>query len=335
MNASLTTPLYTVYAISGNKRFNLTNALVLLDRSEAEGQIAQQVDLVLTNVMVDGSWLSGILQARNRVYVYANDGSKNEEVFRGFLWARNYKSSLSDHELKYTCYDNLIYFQESEDSLYFSSGKSTKDIMASICTKWGIQLRYSYRSITHAKMPLRGKLADIFTDDILDPVKKRTGKKYVIQGDRDAVFVKPVGANKTIYQFLAGKNVIQTTSGWTMEGVITKVIIVGKADDDDREPIEATVSGKTSEYGTLQKIQKRDEDTSLADAKLEAKTTIDEHGTPKWEFEITAPDIPWIRKGDKVYVDAGDIVERHLIVTAANRTSDNKTSKMTLTLESV
>lgn len=333
--ATLTNPLYTVYAISGNKKYILTKALISIDRSEADGQIAQSVNLRLLNVMVGGNWLSGILQPRDRVYVYANDGSKNNEVFRGYLWKRNYKSSLSDRELSYTCYDNLIYFQESEESLYFSSGKSTKDIAASICEKWGVQLNYSYSSITHTKLPLRGYLSDIFIEDILEPVRKRTGKKYVMLSDRDTVYIKPAGSNKTVYKFLAGKNVISTASGWTMEGVITKVIIVGNADDNDREPIEATVSGKTSQYGTLQKVQSRDENTSLADAKLEAKYTIDDNGSPKWEFEITAPDIPWIRKGDQVYVDSGDIVEKDLLVIAADRTSDNKTSKMILNLKPV
>ena len=116
--------------------------------------------------------------------------------------------------------------------------------------------------------------------------------------------------------------------------MITKVIIVGKADDDDREPIEATVSGNTSTYGTLQKIQSRSENTSLADAKIEAQNTIDENGKPKWEYEISAPDIPWIRKGDKIYVSAGEIAG-YRIVTEVDRTSDRQTREMTLTLEDV
>lgn len=334
MAASSTTPVYTVYAISGGTKYNLTPAVCEFNPSESDKEIAQRVNLLLTNAKVGESWLSSILKARNRVYIYMNDGGKEVEVFRGYLWKRNYRSSLSERELSFTCYDNLIYFQESEDSLYFSSGKSTKDIMQTICDKWGIKLQYSYDSITHPKLPLRGPLADIFLSDILDPVKKRTGKKYVVLSDKDTMYVKPVGSNTTIYHFIAGKNVTSTTSGWTMDGVITKVIIVGKADDNDREPIEATVSGKTSEYGTLQKIQDRDENTSLADAKLEAKNTINENGEPKWEYEITAPNIPGIRKGDKVYVSAGDIIG-HRIVTGIDRTISNSKHEMILTLEDV
>lgn len=334
MAASQQKPEYSVYIVSGSTKYNVTKAVVSQERSELDGQIAQRVTLQLANVKVGDTWLSSLLKARNRVFVYANDGIKEDEVFRGYLWARARTDSVTENELKYTCYDNLIYFQESEDSLYFTSGKSTKDIVSSICEKWGIKLQYNYESISHTKMPLRGYLADIFTGDILDLVKKRTNKKYVILSEKDTMVVKPVGSNTTVYHFIAGKNVSKTASGWTMDGIITKVIIVGKADDNDREPIEATVSGNTSEYGTLQKIQRRSESTSLADAKIEAKNTIDENGSPKWEYEISAPDVPWIRKGDKIYVSAGDVTG-YKIVTEVDRTCDSKTQEMVLTLEDV
>ena len=275
-------PAYSVYIVSGSTKYNVTKAILSIDRSEPEGQIAQRVMLNLANVKVGDTLLSGLLKARDRVFVYANDNGKEKEVFRGFLWTRARIDSLSEKEVRYTCYDNLIYFQESEDSLYFSSGKSTKDVMESICEKWGIKLQYSYDSITHTKMPLRGYLADIFTEDILDLVKKRTKKKYVILSEQDTMVVKPAGSNTTIYHFDAGKNTTRTASGWTMDGIITKVVIVGKADDNDREPVEATVTGKTGEYGTVQRIQRRSENTTVEDAKIEAKYTIDENGEPKW-----------------------------------------------------
>ena len=325
---------YRVYIVAGSTKYNVTNAVISQDRSEPKGQIAQRVTLQLSNVMVGDKWLSSLLKPRNRVFIYANDGTQDEEVFRGYLWGRSRNDSLSEREIRYTCYDNLIYFQESEDSLYFTSGKSTKDIVSSICSKWGIKLNYTYDSITHTKMPLRGHLADIFASDILDLVKKRTKKKYVILSDQDTMVVRPVGSNSTIYHFVAGKNVTRTASGWTMDGVITKVIILGKADDNDRQPIEATISGKTDEYGTLQAILSRSENTSLADAKIEAKNTVDENGEPKWEYEITGPDVPWIRKGDKIYVNAGEIVG-YRIITEVDRTIDNTHREMTLTLEDV
>lgn len=333
MTASQSNPIYTVYIVSGSTKYNVTSVLREISLNAHEKQIAQSATIQLMNVMIDGVWLCGQISVRDRVYIYANDGTRNEEVFRGFVWTRTYNSSNDDRDFTLKCYDNLIYFQESEDAVFFSDGKSTEDVFSSLCEKWGIKLSYTYTSITHSKLVLRGNLANIFTADLLDLVKDRTGKKYVVLSQKDVMQVKEVGTNSTIYHFLVGKNASSATSSCTMEGVVTQVVILGKADDEERKPVEATVKGDTSKYGTLQKIIDRDEDTSLEDAKKEAQNIIDADGTPKWEYEIRAVDIPWIQEGDKVYVDAGDIVESYLIVTGIDRTISSKKKEMILTLQ--
>lgn len=334
MVATQQNPIYTVYIISDGVKYNVTSALESLERSEADGQIAQRVTMQFTNIQVDGMWLSSILKAVNRVFVYADDGTTADEVFRGFLWERSYKTSISDQKLKVTAYDNLIYLQESEDSLYFSPKKSTESVFSSICNSWGINLHYSYDSITHAKLPLKGRLYDILTTDLLDKVKKEKGKKYVIISEKDTMHVKLAGANATCYQFLARENVTSASSGWTMEGVVTQVIVVGKTDDNGYAVIEQRWdSPNIKKYGTLRKIQTTNEDTPYWTARVEARLTLFEKGDPKWKYEIVAPDIPWIRKGDRVFVDAGDINKKYLIVTEITRSSDMKSSEMAMTLE--
>lgn len=333
MEASQACPIYTAFVISGGKKYDITPAVVEIDISDQKGQIAKSVDIQLVNVLVDNVWLTSIIKVRDRVFLYADDGTTKDEVFRGYVWTRSYRSALNDWCLRLRCYDNLIYLQESDDSDYFSDGKSTKDVMQSICDKWGIKLDYTYESITNSKLVLRGCLSDIITDDVLDLVKDRTGTKYVILSEKDTMIIRPVASNKTIYSFIHKENAINTNSECTMDGMTTKVVILGKADDDERKPVEATVDGDTSTYGTLQKIIDRDENTSLEDAKKEAQSMIDEDGTPTWEYEVEAPDIPWIRKGDKVYVNAGDIYQTYLAVVGIERTIGGNKSHMTMTLE--
>lgn len=332
MAASASKPEYTVYVVSGSTKYNITPAIETIDISDQKKQIAKCVTIQLLNIKVGDKWIRSLLSVRDRVYMYANDGSRKKEVFRGYVWERASKTSLSDRTFQLKCYDNLIYFQESDHYAYFSAGKSTKAVCTSICGDWGVKLSYTYESITHSKLPLRGNLADIFTADLLDLVKDRTGKKYVILSEKDVMQIKTVGTNSTIYHFIAGKNAIQTQSVCTMDGMVTKVIILGKADDNDRQAIEATVSGKTSKYGTLQKTISRSENTSLADAKKEAKSIIDEDGKPKEEFELRATDIPWIRKGDKIYVNAGDM-SGYYIVNGIDRTIGGKKREMTMDVE--
>ena len=330
--ASASKPKYTAYIIAGGKKYHITPAIEDIDISDRSKQIANSVTIKLANAKVKNEWLTSLLGVRNRVYLYADDGKQKKEVFRGFVWDRPYRSSASEKLLTLKCYDNLIYFQNSDHSAYFSAGQSTKDICTSLCDSWGVKLEYTYESITHTKLPLRGNLSDIFTSDILDIVKDKTGKKYVILSDKDVMQIKTVGTNSTVYRFTADQNTIQTYSSCTMDGMVTKVIILGKADDDERQPIEETVVGDTETYGTLQKTINRDDNTSSEEANEEAQSIIDKNGKPKWEYELHASDVPWIRKGDKIYVNAGDM-SGHYIVTGINRTIGRKKRDMILDLE--
>lgn len=333
MSATLESPSYTVAVITEKNKYDLSPVVTSIEFSNNNKQFANRVTINLMNTLVEGSWMSSTLKVRQRIFIYADDGEKKDEVFRGYIWTINYKSSNSDRNLEIRCYDNLIFFQESDESTFFSAGKSTKDVIGSIFKKWGVNIEYTYQSITHSKLALRGNLSDIITSDILNLVYERTSKKYVILSEKDIVKIRVVGENKTVYQLLERNNAIYTKTEQTMEGMVTKVIITGKTDSEDRTPIEATVYGNTGQYGTLQQMISRDENTSLSDAKKEAQSIIDENGSPKWEYEIETADIPWIQKGDKVYVNAGGIKDKYLIVSGISRSISAKTSTMILTME--
>lgn len=335
MKASVDNPVYTTYIISKNTKYNISGAVESLDFNDQDKQFAQSVTIRLFNQKIKEEWLNTIFQVRDRIEIYADDGATKDEVFRGFIWTKSYDSRNRGKVLSLKCYDNLIYMQESEDYEFFASGKSTKDVISALCSKWGVKLEYSYESITNSKLVLRGNLADIFTADVLDLVKDRTGRKYVIRSEKDIIKIMPVGQNKTIYNLKRKENVISTSSEHTMEGMVTKVVILGKEDENKRAPVEATVSGQTEAYGTLQKVINKDDNTSLADAKKEAQNMIDKDGKPKWTYDVEAVDIPWIRKGDKVYVHAGDMYQKNCIVTGVNRSITLDSKKMTLTMEDV
>lgn len=332
MQASTENPVYSVFVVSGTTKYNITGAVESLDWDEPEKQIAAKATIDLMNIKVGSSQLYNLINEIDRVFIYANDGTRNEEVFRGFVWTKAYKKTTTDRTLQLKCYDNMIYFQESEESEYFSSGNSTKTVMSTICKKWGVSLSYNYESITHSKLVLRGNLADIFTSDILDTVKDRTGKKYVIRSVKDVMQVNTVGSNTTIYTIKDGANAISSEIVKSMDGVVTRVKILGKADKSDRKPVAATVNGNTSKYGTLQKLIDKDENTSLANAKKEAQNIINEDGKPTIDYNIKTTDIPWIRKGDLVKVQSG-AADKTLLVIGISHSISAKEKTMDLTLE--
>lgn len=322
--ASKGNPTYSAYIVNGDTTYDITPVLISIDSTDQEDQMAQKYTLTINNVLVNGVWSTNLIEAGQRVFIYADDGETKKEVMRGFIWTKNYTSSNSKREFKLTCYDNLIYMQESEVYYYYPSGKSTEDILKNICNQWGVNLSYNYESITHEQLVLKGTLSNIIMKNLLNPVRDRTGKKYVLRMREDTLYVDPVGENTTIYQFNSGQNVIQTKTEQTMDGMITRVVIFGKQGEGSRAPVEATVEEHVEEYGTLQKVYGRAESASLEDAKKEADKIVCMNKWPFWEYEVQAPDIPWIRKGDVVYINAGDIYQKYLVCKSVQRSISNK-----------
>ena len=330
--ASKQNPKYTCVLVTADgAKYDLSNVLLEIETTVGKTRLAACARVKCFNIKTDNGLLRGIVSVRDRLFLYADDGEQAAEVFRGFVWAINY-TSRTEKELTLTCYDNLIYFQQSEDNRYFPKGRSTKSICQALCESWSIQLDYTYDSITHDKMPLKGSLSDIFLSDLLDAVKKKTGRRYVMRSVGDVIKIAPVAENSTVYTLKRLENVISTASETSMDDVVTKIIILGKSDSNGRSKIEATVKGDTAKYGTLQKIQNKDENTSLADAKREAETTIKEKGHPMVSYEVSAIDIPWLAPGDKVNVAAGDMVASFLVTGISRSITDTK-KIMQVTLE--
>ena len=317
-------PKYTVIIIDGDTTYYINPMLISIELSENENEMAQKAVLTVDNIQINNVWSTSIFHVRQRVFIYADDGVNKDEVFRGYIWETGYTSSNTTRDFVLTCYDDLVFLIKSEDYVYMSSGKETKDIFEKIGEDWGVKFTYNYESITHEKLALKGSLANILMDDLLDKVRDNTGKKYVIRMEKDTVNVITVGENKTIYQILSQANACETHTEETMDGMITKVVIFGKQGEDERAPIEATVEGNIDKYGTIQKVFSKNESSSLEDAKKEAEKLVYLHKYPFFNYEIIAPDIPWVRKGDVIFINAGGIYQKYLIIKSVTRTISNK-----------
>ena len=306
--ASLVKPKHKIIIIneSGNK-YDVTEALTDLILNESESGIAQKVSLKLKQTKHDGAHLTSLINVHDRVYVYANTGSGNVEVFRGYIWTDGYGKSYKN-EISLVVYDRLIYLMESEEYKFYSSGKSTKSIFQDICKSKGITLTYNHSSIKHSKLVIKGSLADAFTNDLLEEVRKKNGKVGIIRSTKGTIDVFTEGkGNSTVYKLHSGEggNIISSTHTVTMDGIVTKVIILGSEEDDKQAPIKATVKGDTSKYGTIQKIISSTDSDKLADLKAEANQTLKDYGAPQKSVEVTAVNNPWIRKGDKIHLNDG------------------------------
>ena len=313
-------PIYTAVAVAADgTKYYLDNAVLDLTIDEAKNELADKVSLSLRNAKTEtGKYLSGCLDLDTVLFVKANDGKKTEEVFRGPFWDITYQSK-EDKELKVTAYTNLIYLEKSKDCLYFSAGKYTDVIVRSICKKWNIALNYVYDKIKHPKLPFNNKtIADIIIE-LLDEVKKKKGTKYVIRGVKDSIQIRKVATNTDVYHFQKQKSALSTKSNITKDGLITKVVIYGKEDDNERRAVQATVNGSyLKKYGTLQDVVTMSSNTTLAEAKKEANEILKENGTPKKTYDIETLDVPWVHKGDLIRITAGDMSGKFIVLSVSH-----------------
>ena len=86
MNASKNDPIYTIYLVSGGVKYYLSPAVTELELSDQKKELAKRATVTLVNTTVSGKWLSSLIKVRDRIFIYADDGERNEEVFRGWVW---------------------------------------------------------------------------------------------------------------------------------------------------------------------------------------------------------------------------------------------------------
>lgn len=323
MEIDISKTKYRVKAVlSSGEILNLTDLCQALSWEDQKGSIAERADITLINTRMDKGYVSDKIQLCSLIFIYAD----NSEVFRGVVWEWEYTSSLKK-ELDITAYDKMIYATQSKSNSYFSSGKSTKTIIQSICGEWKIPLNYMWESWTHGKLLINNKAVSEHITSVLDEAETKLKSKYVALMEKDILVIKTKGQNENIFVFNTS-NVISTKDRLSMQNLVTKVIVVGKSEENKRPPIVSTINGKT-EYGILQEIVTKDTNKSLDDAKKEAEKILKEKGKPEESIEVSTVDVPMIRKGYKVLLNAGNL-KGYFIVDGVSHNAFKKTMNMEL-----
>ena len=286
--------------------YQLDNALIGLQWEEQISELSQRASITVSNAKVGDKWLIDIANLNCPVYIFANDGVSMEKVFDGTIWEWQY-SSATQKELTITAYDMFIRLQQSKDFFYFASGMDTKAIISRICGEWNIPLSYTWgRTITHEKKTFSGNTISDMIFTLLEEVRQRTGEKYIAYYRDDVLSIRGYGTNSSIYRF-DFENTVQTYNKFTLNNLVTQVKIIGKEDKSGRAPVEAIVKGDL-QYGVLQEVIRRDSNKKLAAVMEDANTIIKDRGRPEETITVDVPDLPFLRKGDLVEVQAGNLL---------------------------
>ncbi len=285
----------------GNQ-YNIKDYVQNLGWEENEKELSMRSSFTVKNDNTSEGYLMNIIKPGCLIGIFASDGaSVDEEVARGYVETWNPTERNSGNDLKCTCYDELYKLQKSQDNRYFPSGTGTEAALKGIMDDWEIpQGEYAGPNASHGKTVCNNKYISDIMLELLDDAAKKGEKKCMIRASKGYTSIIPWGGNTDVYVFQVDntQSISQTIS---LENLVTRVKVVGKANDRGSSRVDATLNGQTS-YGIRQRIYIRGSDESLNDANSAAQEIINSEGKIKKKMVVQGPDVPFVRKGDLVYI---------------------------------
>ena len=322
---------YFVYVITEqNATINITSAVEGLNWQEDENELSMRITFEMFNTDYEGQLLSSLIKINQKVIIKADWGSGQVEVARGKIKEAERNTTSSDSSYSIIAYDCLFGMQKSHDNVYLEDGRTTQDVLSSVFSSWGVSIsKYTGPNVSHSKILYKNKsLADIVLD-ILKEAKKKGGCAAVVRADKDSAEIVKKGGNDNVF-FFDVWNSILSRQKISITNMITRVIIVGSdSEDESIPPVEATLNGKT-EYGIVQQIRSHSSSEDLSEAETEAQELLDENGDPEETMTIEAPDVPIIRKGDKISAEVAGL-DGYYVVKSINHNA--ATGKMNMDVE--
>jgi hypothetical protein len=287
--------------------FDVTPALTSLEWEENINELAQKATVKLQQKKVGGTWLHQLAKINCIIRIKGKWNGGGGLLFDGTLWDWNY-TSATNKELRFIAYDPLIRLRRSSEFYYYQAGMSTQALISDICGQWNIPVSYQWgQSLVHEKKAFRGKksIADMIVS-LLEEVRDKSGEDYVLYWKDGQLQIVDYGTNSPVY-LLDRSDTIRTSNSLTINNLVTKVKVYGREEDEERSQVEAIVEGDMR-FGVLQEVILRDGNKTLEDAIAEANAVIATRGQPEEKIEWSGPDLPFLRRGDKIEIKASNLL---------------------------
>ena len=321
---------YRVICISPEgEQLDLTPVCTDLGWEEGAKELAIRISFKIYNGKYNNKYFSESVQPGTPVYIYAIINDSAQEVARGFVekWTPSFTNSQTVLDIE--AYDEMHVLRHNQDNKFYNDDTGTKAIITDILDTWNVPYDYQGPDVKHAKTVFRKKYLCDMIATILDEAKKKGAGFYFARAKEGIIQIIPRGTNEDVYHFDELDNAVKATESFDSSNMITRIIIVGKEDKDGKQKIEAIVDGKT-EFGIRQTIINVPKDKSLDDATKTANEILKEKGALARKTNLEAPDLPFLRKGDRIHVSAGT-VQGYFFVKSVRHNADDR--KMTMEID--
>lgn len=283
--------MYSVILRGSEKIDNLKMKISL---SESIDSIAYTADIqtVIPNGMK--------LMEGDLIEIVKNKEPGKGTVFKGIVWDK--KTSATQNKIgNILCKERTVYIEESEDEQIFSKGTTASQRATQLCGEWNVPIgNFADTGVPLEKSAPKVKaIYEMMLDDLRETAEKGGGLfKYRMQNKLDLV---QLGSNKKVHDIT--KTITHVGQTGTLQGMVTKIKVLGKQDDKKKTPVIGVFEKGTSK-GTIQKVVRDEKIKNNSAAKQKADALF---SGGEGQITTSGIDIPDIRAGDKVIINAFEI----------------------------
>lgn len=319
---------YRVVAVTPDgEQLDITPATTNLGWEEGEKELSARISLKMYNAQYKGKYLSELVQPGTPLFIYATIAGEQKEMVRGTVsgWSPTFTNGKTSVDMM--AYDEMLPLRRNEDYFFFQEGMDTQTIIGQILNKWGVPFEFigTPPAVTHGKMVFKPQYLCDILQKLFDDVKDKGGGIYFMRAKEGKVQILQRGSNEDIYHFDEMTSAVQAKDSYDGGSIVTRVIILGKGEDEGHQVVEATIDGKT-EFGVRQVIVEREKSKTLEEATKAANQILKEKGGIQRKTSFQAPDLPFLRKGDRVRLQAGTVTGYFFVKSIRHNAEDQKMS---------
>lgn len=286
---------------SDGKQLDLTPISTGLGWSDGAKELAAKIQLKVAICEIGHQNITAIVKPFVTVIIFADIGNGFVEIVRGKVQKISVVETNRDFYLSVEAADEAGELRKTQHDFYFTDGHTSTAILKEVLNKFNVHAEINVKDIKHSKKVYRKKYLCDIIEDVLKDIRESGGGEYFVRATGGTIEIVKRGENQNVWHFDIADNLIKISESIDASKTVTGAKVIGKSKDEGHPSIEQTVNGR-SELGARRIIYERPCVESSGEAHKVAKKILDEQGEPKRKVTIEAPDIPTLRKGDKIRV---------------------------------
>lgn len=304
-------------------KLDITKLIEHWSLAELDGELCTKLTIKLKNIKDEAfGWLHTKMYLAYRVKVEATFDNQTKEVFSGSFY--NFKTVAVDHTIEVVAYPPTYPAVKSVDHFYLPDKQSCKKSIEHIFSAAEVKVKRVDGPNVSLSKKIYKQSAMSACINLLEEAELKGDGDYVPRSNNAEVEVVKTGTNQTVYEITDYTVSSSSDEHSIADDFISEVVIFSNAQGDTRPPVQATKKGDVR-FGRFRETIYLSGDDTPSKAIETANEMLKKRNKVEVTRPVKHPDIPFLRKGDKILVASGTI----------GTMKDNKQASIPCIVESV